>query len=143
MLGEVTLPGQYPYVANMTVENAVAIAGGFTPRASSSTIEISRQDEGGLTEKRVVLAATIRSAPATPSRSPNAGSDACPSCARTPAEFVHVLRAPVGGLFRQSLDLARGQAARGHQVGIVATARPAARARKRHSRALALSSRSA
>ena len=33
ILGEVTLPGQYPYVPNMTVETAVAIAGGYTPRA--------------------------------------------------------------------------------------------------------------
>jgi protein involved in polysaccharide export with SLBB domain len=32
ILGEVTNPGQYPYVANMTAEAAVAIAGGFTPR---------------------------------------------------------------------------------------------------------------
>ena len=32
VLGEVTYPGQYPYVPNMTVENAIAIAGGFTPR---------------------------------------------------------------------------------------------------------------
>src|ERR1043165_5831616 len=29
ILGEVTLPGQYPYVANMTIETAVAIAGGI------------------------------------------------------------------------------------------------------------------
>ena len=35
VLGEVTYPGQYPYVPNMTVENAIAIAGGFTPRAST------------------------------------------------------------------------------------------------------------
>ena len=53
ILGEVTLPGQYPYVANMTVETAVAIAGGYTPRAFKHKIEISRQ-VGGLTEKRVV-----------------------------------------------------------------------------------------
>ena len=53
ILGEVTLPGQYPYVANMTVETAVAIAGGYTPRAFKRRIEISRQ-VGGLTEKRVV-----------------------------------------------------------------------------------------
>ncbi|HKS61623.1 MAG TPA: glycosyltransferase, partial [Xanthobacteraceae bacterium] len=32
----------------------------------------------------------------------------------------HVLRSPVGGLFRHVLDLSRAQAARGHQVGIVA-----------------------
>jgi glycosyltransferase involved in cell wall biosynthesis len=30
-----------------------------------------------------------------------------------------VLRAPVGGLFRHVVDLARGQAARGHRVGLV------------------------
>jgi polysaccharide export outer membrane protein len=53
ILGEVTLPGQYPYVPNMTVETAVAIAGGYTPRAFKWKIEISRQ-VGGLTEKRVV-----------------------------------------------------------------------------------------
>jgi polysaccharide export outer membrane protein len=53
ILGEVTLPGQYPYVANMTVETAVAIAGGFTPRAQKYRVEISRQ-VSGLTEKRVV-----------------------------------------------------------------------------------------
>jgi glycosyltransferase involved in cell wall biosynthesis len=34
--------------------------------------------------------------------------------------ILHVLRAPVGGLFRHVVDLARGQAARGHRVGVVA-----------------------
>ena len=53
ILGEVTLPGQYPYVANMTVETAVAIAGGYTPRAQKHRIAISRQ-VGGLTEQRIV-----------------------------------------------------------------------------------------
>jgi glycosyltransferase involved in cell wall biosynthesis len=33
---------------------------------------------------------------------------------------LHVLRAPVGGLFRHVVDLARGQSARGHRVGLVA-----------------------
>jgi glycosyltransferase involved in cell wall biosynthesis len=37
-----------------------------------------------------------------------------------PLKILHVLRAPVGGLFRHVVDLARGQAALGHQVGIVA-----------------------
>lgn len=32
--------------------------------------------------------------------------------------ILHVFRAPLGGLFRHVLDLARGQAARGHDVGI-------------------------
>jgi glycosyltransferase involved in cell wall biosynthesis len=40
----------------------------------------------------------------------------------TPLKILHVLRSPVGGLFRHVVDLARGQAARGHQVGIVADA---------------------
>ena len=46
ILGEVGYPGQYPYVANMTVETAVAIAGGFTPRASKSKVTITRKIQG-------------------------------------------------------------------------------------------------
>ena len=45
ILGEVTLPGQYPYVANMTVETAVAIAGGYTPRAQKRQIEDQPADQ--------------------------------------------------------------------------------------------------
>ena len=40
--------------------------------------------------------------------------------AKRSLRIVHVLRAPVGGLFRHVTDLARDQAARGHKVGIVA-----------------------
>jgi glycosyltransferase involved in cell wall biosynthesis len=36
-----------------------------------------------------------------------------------PLKIVHVTRAPVGGIFRHILDLASGQAARGHEVGII------------------------
>src|SRR6185436_12423672 len=43
ILGEVTLPGQYPYVPDMTVETAVAIAGGYTPRAQKQKIELTHQ----------------------------------------------------------------------------------------------------
>src|SRR6188472_3718878 len=39
-----------------------------------------------------------------------------------PLKILHVLRSPVGGLFRHVLDLSRAQAARGHPVGIVADA---------------------
>lgn len=35
-------------------------------------------------------------------------------------KILHVMRAPVGGLFRHVVDLAAGQSARGHAVGIVA-----------------------
>jgi glycosyltransferase involved in cell wall biosynthesis len=37
-----------------------------------------------------------------------------------PLNIIHVLRAPVGGLFRHVADLARAQADRGHRVGIIA-----------------------
>ena len=46
ILGEVTLPGQYAYVANMTVETAIAIAGGFAPRAFRGPVEIRRNVNG-------------------------------------------------------------------------------------------------
>jgi glycosyltransferase involved in cell wall biosynthesis len=35
-------------------------------------------------------------------------------------KILHVFRAPVGGLFRHVVDLVRGQAARGHRVGVIA-----------------------
>lgn len=53
ILGEVRNPGQYPYVAGMTVETAVAIAGGYTPRAARSGIEITRQLQGRVVHSRV------------------------------------------------------------------------------------------
>jgi glycosyltransferase involved in cell wall biosynthesis len=37
-----------------------------------------------------------------------------------PLRIVHVLRAPVGGLFRHVLDLSGAQIARGHEVGLIA-----------------------
>lgn len=37
-----------------------------------------------------------------------------------PLRVIHVLRAPVGGLFRHVLDLSHEQVARGHQVGLIA-----------------------
>jgi polysaccharide export outer membrane protein len=46
VLGEVTYPGQYPFVPHMTVENAISIAGGFTPRAYKSQITVTRKIQG-------------------------------------------------------------------------------------------------
>jgi glycosyltransferase involved in cell wall biosynthesis len=37
-----------------------------------------------------------------------------------PLRILHAVRAPVGGIFRHIVDLANGQADRGHKVGIVA-----------------------
>lgn len=46
ILGEVKTAGQYPYVSGMTVETAVAIAGGYSDRASTQRFRISRRING-------------------------------------------------------------------------------------------------
>lgn len=51
ILGEVREPGEYPYNGNLTFEQSVALAGGFTPRANRKTIMIRR--EGWTEERRV------------------------------------------------------------------------------------------
>jgi polysaccharide export outer membrane protein len=50
ILGEVNQPGQYPYVNGMTVKTAAAIAGGFTYRASTSEVKITRRSDYGSME---------------------------------------------------------------------------------------------
>lgn len=45
ILGEVRLPGQYDYVSNMNVFNAVAMAGGFTYRADQDTVKVMKHGE--------------------------------------------------------------------------------------------------
>ena len=61
ILGEVTYPGQYPYVANMSVETAVAIAGGFSPRAKrSGPVELSRPYMGQIVKGTVPLHTLVR-----------------------------------------------------------------------------------
>jgi polysaccharide export outer membrane protein len=58
--GEVATPGQYAYVANMTVENAIAIAGGFGPRADRSKVTVSRTIGGQTTRANVPLSYPLR-----------------------------------------------------------------------------------
>ncbi len=60
VLGEVTYPGQYPYVPNMTIENAIAIAGGFTPRASKDRVTITRKVQGVPTRQAMPLRHPLR-----------------------------------------------------------------------------------
>jgi glycosyltransferase involved in cell wall biosynthesis len=43
-----------------------------------------------------------------------------PATSDQPHRILHAVRAPVGGIFRHILDLANGQADRGHHVGIIA-----------------------
>jgi len=47
ILGEVAAPGQYPYVPNLSVESAVAIAGGFSPRALRDRVTLTHVDSSG------------------------------------------------------------------------------------------------
>ena len=60
ILGEVTTPGQYPYVANLTAEIAIAIAGGFAPRADKKTVELTRKTGGHQVHVEVPLEYPVR-----------------------------------------------------------------------------------
>lgn len=53
ILGEVRSPGGYPYVSGMTVLNAVALAGGYTPRADKSDILLKHANSPTSKEQRV------------------------------------------------------------------------------------------
>jgi polysaccharide biosynthesis/export protein len=63
ILGEVTYPGQYPYVPNMTVETAVAIAGGFSPRAYRWEATVDRAAPGTLARARSAVPLLTRVRP--------------------------------------------------------------------------------
>ena len=60
ILGEVTAPGQYPYVPRMTAETAVAIAGGFTPRAFRRNLTVDRPVAGRIVRMSVPPSFPIR-----------------------------------------------------------------------------------
>jgi polysaccharide export outer membrane protein len=60
ILGEVRNPGQYTYVSGLTVETAVAIAGGYAPRAQQGTAEITRQINGEIVVGRVPSTDPVR-----------------------------------------------------------------------------------
>jgi polysaccharide biosynthesis/export protein len=55
ILGEVTSSGQFPFVNGMTVQTAVAIAGGFTPRGDRHVAVISRELNGEIVTGKVPL----------------------------------------------------------------------------------------
>ena len=46
VLGEVGVAGQYPYINGLTVQNAIAIAGGFSPRGDQSSVNLTRNVRG-------------------------------------------------------------------------------------------------
>ena len=60
IMGEVTTAGQYPFISGMTAQNAVAVAGGFTPRAVKSYVEMTRIVQGAPVTSEVPLTERIR-----------------------------------------------------------------------------------
>ncbi|MDO9415983.1 polysaccharide biosynthesis/export family protein [Pararhizobium sp.] len=59
IMGEVGQPGQYSYVAGMSVQNAIAVAGGFSPRANQGTVDITRKVNGASVTGRVPISDPI------------------------------------------------------------------------------------
>lgn len=53
VMGEVGSAGQYSYVPGLTVQKAVAIAGGFSPRANQGSVDITRDINGEVVTGRV------------------------------------------------------------------------------------------
>lgn len=60
IMGEVRTPGQFPYVAGMTAQMAIAIAGGFTARGYQKNVDITRQINGKVITGRVPITDPIR-----------------------------------------------------------------------------------
>lgn len=61
ILGEVSKPGTYPYTSGLTVQNAVATAGGFTYRADKGRVFIKRN--GATTEVKSELSPSTTVSP--------------------------------------------------------------------------------
>ena len=54
VMGEVGAAGQYSYVPGLTAQKAIAIAGGFTPRANQINVDVTRDINGKVMTGRVV-----------------------------------------------------------------------------------------
>lgn len=60
ILGEVTTSGQFAYVNGMTVQTAVAIAGGFSARANRDNVELTRRTTRGMQTAEVPITYQVR-----------------------------------------------------------------------------------
>ncbi len=60
VLGEISTAGQYPFVNGLTVQKAIAIAGGFAPRAAKSSVDLTRMIEGTPVTATVPLTYPVR-----------------------------------------------------------------------------------
>lgn len=59
VMGEVGRPGQYSYVPGMTVQNAIAIAGGFTPRGNQRNVDVTRKINGEILTGRTSISSPV------------------------------------------------------------------------------------
>lgn len=57
--GEVNRPGSYPFQPGLTVEKAIALAGGMTDRASRRKLYLARLVDGNTNEKKVNMGAQV------------------------------------------------------------------------------------
>ncbi|MDI7861005.1 polysaccharide export protein [Rhizobiaceae bacterium n13] len=55
VMGEVGQAGQYSYVPGMTVQNAIAVAGGFSSRGYQGNVDITRKINGDIVTGRVSI----------------------------------------------------------------------------------------
>jgi len=55
VMGEVGAAGQYPYVPGMTVQQAIAVAGGFAARADKYSVQVTRSIGGAVGAGRLQL----------------------------------------------------------------------------------------
>jgi len=60
VLGEISTAGQYPFVNGLTVQKAIAIAGGFAPRAAKSSVDLTRIIDGSPVTVTVPLTYPVR-----------------------------------------------------------------------------------
>lgn len=58
--GEINNAGQYEYVNGLTVQTAIAISGGFSPRANRQVAVLSRQINGEIQHGKVDLNTPVR-----------------------------------------------------------------------------------
>ena len=60
IFGEVVQSGQFPYVAGMTAEQAIAIAGGYSPRGRRGPVQLARRDGASVVRVMVPLTTLVR-----------------------------------------------------------------------------------
>ena len=59
ILGEVQRAGSFPYQAGMTVQNAIALAGGYSPRANQDKVLLTRKTIEGTSTNRVPVTTSV------------------------------------------------------------------------------------